>query len=357
MDNITTKYIKSGYSEIEEPIILDETPTTRTVLKCALTPKGVRGKLWRQKKDADKTFKEVNEIDFRKEDCNYGVEIDIPSEGLKTLARDLYTFFKIRKEEGVEFGENKYITGKESEYIKVTDKNKAEVIKELIEKGFSEDYLNKLSELEPSIIEKVTKAKIQERREDDLTNFDLSLLLENEESYWQDFFENKKWIFGYGLNHQILKEIQSQPNYGGTSVNGKGGQRGDYLTTTSGAYKYTVLVEIKTPFTPLTNGIKPHHTGAWSLSTDLTNAITQLQANIDTWNKEGSNQEENIDNLHQKQIYTIVPKGILIIGNQAELSDPIQRKTFERFRQNITGVEIITFDELYERAKFIVNEE
>ena len=181
MDNITTKYIKSGYSEIEEPIILDETPTTRTVLKCALTPKGVRGKLWRQKKDANKTFREVNEIDFRKEDCNYGVEIDIPSEGLKKLARDLYTFFKIRKEEGVEFGENKYITGKEDEYIKVTNKNKAiEVIKDLIEKGFSEDYLNKLGELEPNTMTKIVKAQMQEKREKDLAEFEASLLIKEE---------------------------------------------------------------------------------------------------------------------------------------------------------------------------------
>jgi hypothetical protein len=34
-----------------------------------------------------------------------------------------------------------------------------------------------------------------------------------------------------------------------------------------------------------------------------------------------------------------------------------KRNTFELFRRNITSPEILTFDELYERAKFIVEQE
>jgi hypothetical protein len=47
------------------------------------------------------------------------------------------------------------------------------------------------------------------------------------ETAWQDFFEKNKWIFGYGLNYQILRQEQAQPHYGGTRVDGRGGQRGD----------------------------------------------------------------------------------------------------------------------------------
>jgi len=51
----------------------------------------------------------------------------------------------------------------------------------------------------------------------------------------------------------------------------------------------------------------------------------------------------------------VKPKGIIVIGCLSEVKeDPDKRSTFELFRQSVHGVEIITFDELYERARFIV---
>ncbi len=53
-------------------------------------------------------------------------------------------------------------------------------------------------------------------------------------------------------------------------------------------------------------------------------------------------------------------KTILIIGSWKEIESSnaqekkIKEKTLELFRQNSKNVEIITFDELYDRAKFIV---
>lgn len=122
-----------------------------------------------------------------------------------------------------------------------------------------------------------------------------------EEDWWQDFFEMNKWIFGYGLNYQILREEQAQPHYGGDKVDGKGGQKGDYLTSTMGDINFTVLVEIKTPNTPLIQGTKEIRSGAWSLAKDLTDALSQIEANIDTWEKRGSTEPENIDKLERKK--------------------------------------------------------
>jgi len=78
----------------------------------------------------------------------------------------------------------------------------------------------------------------------------------SDESKWQSFFEKNKWIFGYGLDYHILRQEQAQPHYGGDRVDGQGGQRGDYLTSTMGDLSFTVLVEIKTPVAPLLQGTK-----------------------------------------------------------------------------------------------------
>ena len=356
MSTIDTKYVKNGYSEIEQPIILEETAHIRTVLKCALTPKGVRGTMWRQKKNSDGTFSEENEIDFRSADENYGVKVDIPSDGLKNLAKKLYQFFSVRKEFGVEFGKQTYISTKEEEIIRVNDKNKANAIKELIEKGYSQDFLNKLKEIEPRQIEHISQLQILEKRTADLQEFEEQIEKDKNESYWQDFFEKRKWIFGYGLNYQILKQIEGQPYYGGQSIDRTGAQIGDFLSYTEGYNRYTVLIEIKTPQTKLLKGDQANRSGACSLNQNLTDAITQLQANIDTWNTKGSRDPDNNQILYDQDMYTITPKGILVIGKQDELDNQNKRRTFERLRQSIHGIEIITFDELMIRAKFILSE-
>lgn len=175
-----------------------------------------------------------------------------------------------------------------------------------------------------------------------------------DEGKWQNFFEKNKWIFGYGLDYHILRQEQAQPHYGGDRVDGTGGQRGDYLTSTMGDLSFIVLVEIKTPVAPLLQGTKEIRNGAWSLSKELTDAVSQIEANIATWEKDGSRQDDNKDRFEADNVFTVKPKGIIVIGALSQLDTRSKRETFQRFRKSIHGIDILTFDELYERAKFIV---
>jgi len=103
------------------------------------------------------------------------------------------------------------------------------------------------------------------------------------------------------------------------------------------------------------SGTEPIRSGAWRLSHDLTDALTQVQASVEEWAHYGSKHHKTKEVLDKKNIYTVKPKGIIVIGCLSEVKeDPDKRSTFELFRQSVHGVEIITFDELYERARFIV---
>ncbi len=166
------------------------------------------------------------------------------------------------------------------------------------------------------------------------------------------FFERNKWIFGYGLKYVFLKQIVAQPQYGGGDVHGKGGQKGDYLATTEGQLKFTVLVEIKRPDTELLKS-RIYRTGAWPASDELAGAIAQVQANCRKWEIEGSRSESNSEALQRQSIFTTQPKGILVIGQLDQLDDNAKRTSFELLRRSISNPEIVTFDELYQRAKFI----
>ncbi|MGA9494995.1 MAG: Shedu immune nuclease family protein [Terriglobales bacterium] len=194
------------------------------------------------------------------------------------------------------------------------------------------------------------------RRKEKLSEFEDGLEKHrDEEAWWQKFFEQNKWIFGYGLNYQILRQEQSQPYYGGAGVDGRGGRKGDYLHSTQGDINFTVLVEIKTPNTRLLQGGKPMRSGAWSLSKALTDSISQVEADIDKWASSGSRETDNQDSLERRGVFTVQPKGIVVLGSLTEVKDiRDKRETFQRFRQSIHGIDVITFDELRERAKFIV---
>jgi hypothetical protein len=55
-----------------------------------------------------------------------------------------------------------------------------------------------------------------------------------------------------------------------------------------------------------------------------------------------------------ESIYTVKPRGIVVIGNLSELNSREKRNSFEQFRNNLSNPEVITYDELYERARYIV---
>jgi hypothetical protein len=190
-------------------------------------------------------------------------------------------------------------------------------------------------------------------RKQKLQEFEKALGGNETESYWRQFFYENKWIFGYGLNYVIL-DSSGQAYAGGKKYDGTGGQNPDHIAVTRGNVKFTVVVEIKTAATPLVSD-KEVRNGAWSLSEELADAIVQIQANTDTWNTEGARTKGNQRELESEQgVYTVTPRGIVVIGCLRSLEPPDKIETFERFRRSFKNPEIITYDELYERAKYIV---
>ncbi|MGB6199840.1 MAG: Shedu immune nuclease family protein [Candidatus Acidiferrales bacterium] len=244
--------------------------------------------------------------------------------------------------EGIPEGSFSLVSKKDVEIVAALRERDPESIKSIIKQ---------LSAGVPLSQEEVNELLQRKKR---LKEFEDPLVQSASEHHWQDFFEDNKWIFGYGLNYVILS-VQGQAYVGGKQFNRRGGQTPDFIGITSGDVRFTVLVEIKMPSTSLLDGTAEMRNGAWSLSKELTDALAQTQANVDRWNREGARTDENRDTLERAGIYTVKPKGIIVIGRLAQVRDDLHKlQTFERFRRSIYDVEIITFDELFDRARFIV---
>ncbi len=117
---------------------------------------------------------------------------------------------------------------------------------------------------------------------------------------------------------------------------------------------------IKRPNTKLF-GEKKNRSNSWKLSTDLYEAHSQiLEHKACGQIKLSENSREYDRNGEEIKQKAYDSKTILIIGSWKEIESSnaqekkIKEKTLELFRQNSKNVEIITFDELYDRAKFIV---
>lgn len=173
------------------------------------------------------------------------------------------------------------------------------------------------------------------------------------EPQWQRFFETNTWIFGHSLAYCVLGTVQRQPSYGGATVAGTGAQRGDMLLASQAAVRFTVLVEIKRPDSDLLEP-GPYRNKVYRPSIDLGGGVAQVQSNCRTWVTEGANQEDNRELLEREGIHTYEPKGILVIGDCAQLDNRHKKASFEPLRRNTHNPEIITYDEMLARAEFLV---
>lgn len=177
-----------------------------------------------------------------------------------------------------------------------------------------------------------------------------------EEKVWQFFFKKNPWIFGYGLDYKYLNILQNESVVRGSDVSGKGSEN---LDTLAGSTNYTVLIELKKPSTDLF-GSDQNRANSWRLSNDLFSAVSQIleykASHIVEWENESKKYDDTESKITQK---ALDPKTVLIIGrdsmfNGTDKEIDIKKKTFELYCRDSRNIKILTYDELYRRAKFIV---
>jgi len=184
------------------------------------------------------------------------------------------------------------------------------------------------------------------------------------ESVWQKFFEQNPWIFGYGLNFIFASRVdvnKKLEQYTSGHAIYEFGKRVDSLMKTAGLINSLCFVEIKRHDVPLLASTK-YRDDCWRISSDLGGSVAQIQKTVqkavlsirtklEPKSDDGSPTGESI--------FLYEPKSYVVIGSLEQFKTEYginEEKfgSFELFRRNLTNPEVITFDELYERARFIV---
>lgn len=226
----------------------------------------------------------------------------------------------------------------------------------MIARNYGQSVWDAIAETDPDLATRLSNSRIQDNRQAALSVFKEHLGSQDwSEPEWQNFFWEHQWIFGYGLRYQFLGLEQREANYGGESYQGTGKQRGEFLARTSGQESFTVVVEIKKPQTDIfAEPQRKYRSGVPTFSTEFIGGVSQAQVNSRTWDVEGSQRAADREQLEPRRVFTITPLSILVVGSTSQLGTHDRRKSFELFRRNVHNPDILTFDELFARAEYIV---
>lgn len=168
-----------------------------------------------------------------------------------------------------------------------------------------------------------------------------------DEEFWQNLFARHSYVLSQLFAYPVVF-IKGKAYVGGKDLSNTGGNIVDFLfrTESTGA---AVLIEIKSPEAHLLGA--RYRNGVYPPSADLGGAISQVLEYSESLSAE----------LHALKgtngcLTVARPYCVVILGNASkELEDDARKRSFERLRERLVGVCILTFDEVFRRIEGLVS--
>lgn len=365
-EQIKVHSTSSASAEVSD-IILRETSTTRLVFRPMLVKNeklpgaAVKGTFVFQRKSPKEPWKDISAIPLSvlKKDEDHRLALD-SAETLKLFGAisDLYQLYA---KEGIPVGETEFVRARgalisladlsDSQlrvFLKANDAVGSALIARLLAWATNAHAVPELVKLLEELgYEALTKLN---------TAVSLSALKEGlelwrahheegNEQFWQELLANRSFLLEQMFSWPCTI-IADNAYVGGKTVQNTGGHIVDFLVknrlTASAA-----LVEIKTPVTRIIG--QEYRADIPNVSVALVGSVVQVLSYKDSLTKTylsmggASSDYEVFD-----------PPCAVIIGNTQQLTTEQQKRTFELFRRQLSGVEVITFDELFRRVEHLI---
>lgn len=369
MDEIHTVSTSKSTAQATD-VVLRETTTTRLIFKPLLVdnPKNpsasVKGDFLFQRKRRINDWEDFETIPLSSLKSGEGYKLELKTEELITLYNEITNLYEIYRQGGVPRGQRKFVqaTPQLEQLAKLTDGDVAnflrsnskigvDLIAKLLNWAVNLDdpspLIEKLVELNPESLHKLNAAlglqslkRIQGKWSRNAHSSD--------EEFWQRMLREHSFVIEqvFAWPASIIK---GKAYIGGKSVNNTGGNIVDFLLRNR-LTRNAALVEIKTPATKLLG--PDYRSGVPNASSDLSGSVMQIL------NYRHSLQEQFIAlSKGQSDLFdSFDPQCAVIIGNAgSELDHQDKVKAFELFRNQLRGVLIITFDELFDRTQHLID--
>jgi len=175
-----------------------------------------------------------------------------------------------------------------------------------------------------------------------------SLLVKKaKETTWQKLFQQNPFILSLAFSSSIII-LKDQAYVGGIGIDGSGSKICDFFGVNSLSDNATII-EIKTPSVKLLNKT-PYRDNVYNASKELAGSVSQVLDQRMKFQQHIHSLKANSKGDKFEAYYTA---GILIIGTMP--ADTSQKQSFELFRGNSKDVVIITFDELLDKLRLLLD--
>jgi len=374
MSNQINVWTTSRDSAVCDDIELKKTTTTRLIFRPEIVNNfnnpeaSVRGCFIFQKKGKNSSWEDHKELELSKLRAEEWIKLELNSEAMLTLTREIQKHYTVHEKYGVMYGGFQlFKSSPDIEKLVKMFENNTNLFTQLLEDDKS-DALEKTLEwiVSNDNPEKIID-KLKHLQEKDLDQLNTLIGIANlkkvlaiwednknntSEKFWQSILKENSWILSQIFSNPTVL-INDEAYVGGKTIKNDSGKLVDFLYANPFS-KDAVLIEIKTPLTPLISPTE-YRTGVYSVHKDLMGAVTQVL----TYKTSLQREYQNIDyNNYRQGIKTdfdiINPCCVVIAGRFDELTDAAHRHSFELYRKELKNITIITFDELFERVNGLI---
>lgn len=360
----------SKHSAIGNDIVLREKETTRFIFRPELVDNphnkeaSVRGNFIFQKKGIKSNWEDCKTLDLTKLKATEWIKLELKAGELFKLITELNNYYKIFERYGIRIGETNFL---------ITSQNIQQIISQLLQ---DKDSLNKLIDQGGTNIlsetirwlsgladTRLILAKLKEIKVGDLQKMNSMINLNcltnildtwktnknnKAENFWQELFKDNSWVLAQIFAYPMVI-FQDKAYVGGKGIDNRGGNIVDFIYKNN-LTENSALIEIKTPMTKLLSN--QYRDNIYSVSNDLSGSINQIL----TYKEELQRNFADLMRNSQHPFHSFNPKCIVIIGClETEKFTDTQKRSFEIFRNDFKNVEILTFDELFNKVSQLVH--
>lgn len=350
-----------------DPVVLRETQTTRLVFKPLLVNSAqdrrqpVKGSFVFQRKSRNDAWEDHSELQLSNLKATEWVKIDIKAKELDTLLKHVAAMYRLHRRHDLPRGKAHYILvdleGSPDAFQRNFDRILAlsgrmgvDVVSNFIEWAIRDenaaDLLGQLEQLDAGTLGRLNTLVGVTSLKSMLQKWEANQNNANEE-FWQRTFQENAFVLSQVFSFPVLI-ISGKAYVGGKVVDNTGGHLADFLAANP-ITKNAVIVEIKTPRTKLLG--KQYRAGVSSTSEELSGAVNQVL----TYRHSLTTDFLSIRREHENNLEVFSPHCLVIAGHAREqLQDHHQHKSFELIRNSLKDVLVITYDELFEKTKQLI---
>ena len=359
----------SKRSATTDDVVLRETKTTRLIFRPILVDNikekeaSVKGTFVFQKKGLSDTWEDSESTSLSSLKKGESVKLELKSAELLKLYTEVQNLYEMYRESGIPRGEAQFVKANKAVEA-VADLSDEEIT--AVVKG--QEFLGAQAVARliqwASDIQNFTlmSERLESLRPESLVNLSAAVGIstlkralmtwskhrnDGDEELWQGLLTEQEFVLEQ-IFHVPIFVIKSKAYMGGKNALNKGRGVVDFLIKNN-ITNSVGLVEIKTPKTDLLT--TEYRNGIYNVSSELSGAVMQVLNNREFLAKE-RNALLSGDAIEAE---AFDPKCVVIIGHaKNELKDRNKLKSFELFRRQLSDVEVITYDELFNRTKRLV---